>query len=564
MEIQSVPDGRTRGAIVVRLFRPRTKIGNACNAAIVGLHADRRGATAFFTAIIIVSLIGAVGVAVDGTRLVMVKSRLKTAIDAAALVAARDITLAESRTHATNLFWANFGRSSATSTLGYLGTQITKVAVTDVAADTVSVVAEGLFPMTFMQILGISSMPIASSAQAIRAATGLEIALALDNTGSMAGWPIASVITSATELVNILYGNGSKETEQNLWISVVPFSAEVNIGTNRSAWLKPGSNSAGAYMNTAWMGCVMARYDTVDAATGRTNDFTDVPPGAAPFTPFLYPSTAGLYTKTAGKKVISFGDNDWTPGTITESRQSTIAQNTAVGPNLGCPQNRAGGGLAILPETASRTTVLNQINEMVANFRGGTFINLGLQAGWWTISPRWRGAAGWGDATLPLNYGTPYMKKVIVLMTDGNNTWFDYPDRAPGACYASSSSPSGNCPVPNWTGDLSENDGNTDFTAYGRLLSNTMNLPAGQNTQANATANLDAKMSQLCTIIKQTGTIIYTILFNHNGSVTNSTKTLFQNCATTPQHYFLDATADELRASFSKIGGQLASLRISQ
>ena len=395
MEIQFRAHGRPRRAVPLRLFDIRTEIGNACHAAVSRLRADRRAATAVFVAVVIASLIGAIGVAVDGTRLVMVKSRLKTSVDAAALIAARDMTVAGSTTNAANLFWANFGRSAPTSTSGYLSTHITSVTVTDVSSNTVSVVAEGLMPTTFMNIFGIATVPVVSSAQATRAATGVEIALVLDNTGSMAGWPIASVIASANDLVNILYANGTVDTEPNLWVSVVPFSAEVNIGANNTAWLKSGSNTTGAYMNTTWMGCVMARYDTVDAVTGLTNDFTDVPPADAPMTPYLYPSTYGRYTVRDRGTTAYFGDNDWTPSNITEAQQSTIAQNTAVGPNLGCPQNSSGGGLPILPETASRATVLAEINQMVANFRGGTFINLGLQAGWWTLSPRWRGAAGW-------------------------------------------------------------------------------------------------------------------------------------------------------------------------
>ena len=64
---------------------------------------------------------------------------------------------------------------------------------------------------------------------------------------------------------------------------------------------------------------------------------------------------------------------------------------------------------------------------MVPVYRGGTIINLGLQAGWWTLSPNWQGL--WGDPNMPLAYNTPYMKKVIVLMTDGNNEWYDWTGR---------------------------------------------------------------------------------------------------------------------------------------
>ena len=489
-----------------------------------------------------------VGIAVDGIRLYMVQMRLQGAVDAAGLIAARDIGNSASSQNATNLFWANFQRSGPNSTRGFLGTNITSVTVTKVNANTASVQAQGLLPTTFMNIVGVANIPVNSVNQSTRATTGMELALVLDNTGSMAGWPIQAVVSSATQLVNDVYGAPSIDTQPNLFVSVVPFTAEVSIGSSNTAWLKSGSYTAGSYLNGAWKGCVMARYDTTDSATGLTNDFTDVPPGTAPFTPFLYASTYKKYTvKQNGKTVAITGDNDWTATNITENQQATLAQNTAVGPNLGCPQTSTGTALPILPETASQTTVLGTISQMVANFRGGTFINLGLQAGWWTLSPRWRGAAGWGNATLPLDYNTPNMQKVIVLMTDGNNQWYDWPGGAPGAG-----------PSP-WV-----DDGNTDYTAYGRLLDNNMGLAKSQNTAANATANINTKMSQMCTLIKQQGIIIYTILFNHDGSVTSDTETMFENCASSAQDYFLDATATDLQTTFSTIGSQLASLRVSQ
>ena len=71
--------------------------------------------------------------------------------------------------------------------------------------------------------------------------------------------------------------------------------------------------------------------------------------------------------------------------------QEPDAGNTSVGPNLDCPS------LPILPETASKATVTAAINKMVPVYRGGTIISLGLQAGWWTLSPNWQGL--WGIPT---------------------------------------------------------------------------------------------------------------------------------------------------------------------
>ena len=72
--------------------------------------------------------------------------------------------------------------------------------------------------------------------------------------------------------------------------------------------------------------------------------------------------------------------------------------------------------------------MLNAIDEMAPWHRGGTMANLGLAWGWRVLSPKWRGR--WdGDLPeeLPLDYETPNMEKVVVLLTDGNNEWYDWP-----------------------------------------------------------------------------------------------------------------------------------------
>ncbi len=257
---------------------------------------------------------------------------MTAALDAAALNGAREITVSSRNVDIQNLFWANFRRSAPTSTTGMFGTTITSFTITPLDANTLSLSVAGTLPTTFMQLFGIATMPVGATNEVARATYGMELALVLDNTGSMAGWPIQSVITSATDLVNILYGqntNGTyNDTVQNLFVSVVPFAAELNIGPTNAGWLAPGSDvSADAYPpKSPWMGCVMARVKTGD-------DFTDATPAQAPFTPFLYPSTYKKYPVT--------GDDDWIPSNVTDYQQASLPENTAVGPNLGCPTCRS-------------------------------------------------------------------------------------------------------------------------------------------------------------------------------------------------------------------------------
>jgi hypothetical protein len=394
---------------------------------------------------------------------------------------------------------------------------------------------------TLLGVLGIGAVTVNGTATAVAAASGLELAMVLDNTGSMVGSSMTALKLATTNLLDALYGTGN-DTQPNLWVSVVPFTAAVNIGATHANWLVGGAIDQTPYMPSKWMGCVMARTAATGAQDG--DDSNDKTPSQAPMKPFLYQSTYHVYKIISkGTTYYYTGDNDWTvsPNNISEPDDADKSGNNTVGPNLDCPS------LAILPETASRTIVSNTSSHMVAVSRGGTFINLGLQAGWWTLSPNWKGL--WGDANLPLAYNTPYMKKAIVLMTDGNNEWYDWAGGVPGSG-PTQTTPSGG---PAWN-----SDGDADFTAYGRLKSNTLGLAA---SQASITATLNTWMSQMCTTIKQNGIVIYTVLLNNT---TPATVSLFQNCASSTSNYFNTPTGADLQAAFKQIGQDLSNLRISQ
>jgi Flp pilus assembly protein TadG len=526
------------------------------------IHFGRSGSVTMMTGLLAIPLVAMIGLAVDLSRIWLVRSRLQTSLDAAVLVVARDLATGGTSADGINLFWANFGRTSGPSTIGFLGATATTPVVYNPApggpTGSVELTSTATITPAILGVLNIGAVTVSGASTAQSAAFGLELSMVLDNTGSMAGWPITSVISSANDLLGILYG--SSDTQPNLWVSVVPFAAAVNMGNTHTSWLVAGTINQSPYAPSQWMGCVMAR----NAQTGATNgdDSNDAPPSSGHyFEPFLYPSTYHMYPSSAGiqyttgtgknKQTLTYwypGDNDWQTSTWTATGNEPDASNNSVGPNLDCPS------LAILPETASKSAVEAVINQMVPVYRGGTFINLGLQAGWFTISPNWQGL--WGSPTLPLAYGTPYMKKAIVLMTDGNNEWYDWDCGVPGQTPPTSGCPWSTTPptgVPQWTAN-----GDADFTAYGRLLTNTAGV-----SPTNITTTLNTWMSDMCTTIKANGITIYTILFNHD-SISAATQTLFQNCASSPSYYFLSPTDADLQSAFQQIGSDLSTLRLSQ
>ncbi|MCC7426688.1 MAG: pilus assembly protein [Alphaproteobacteria bacterium] len=503
---------------------------------------SRRGTIAMTAGLLAIPVMITVGMGVDLARVFYVRSRLINAVDAGALAGAREITSPTRDNQVRSFFWANFDMTAPNSTIGVLNSSVISLTVTPNADNSnLRVRGEARVPLVFMPIVGIGTWDVAAEAVARRAERQMELALVLDITGSMAtGNRIGALRDAATDLVDIVFGPEAVST--NLRVSVVPYTATVNLGPTRSAWLGGGVDYT-QYQNSpfGWKGCVEARH------TGG-NDMNDAPPAVAPFTPFLWRSTSTTNYMTPAPARRITGDNEWQPNTITEQNQHTLG-NRARGPNLGC-------GLPVLPLTDTKANAQNLIAQFVPTYRGGTMANLGLQAGWFTISPNWRGL--WGDPARPFDYNANFTDKVVVLMTDGNNEWYDWPGEsatglsgAPGQYW----DPQAN----NGNGATRTFNGDADYTAYGRLLENRLGLAA--NTRANATTEINRRMGLLCDAMKRQGIIMYTITFANNNAATQN---LYRACASQASFYFNSPSDSDLRNAFREIGRQLANLRLSR
>jgi Flp pilus assembly protein TadG len=140
-----------------------------------------------------IPLIIAAGIAIDTGRAYMVKVRLGSALDAAALAVGSQSneTSAQLTTNLENYFYNNYCKSvptgssvtqCATTVAGE--TNVTVQATTSITAATVTYQAQATVPMTLMQLVGISNTTVSVTAQTTKF-PGMEIALVLDNTGSM-------------------------------------------------------------------------------------------------------------------------------------------------------------------------------------------------------------------------------------------------------------------------------------------------------------------------------------------------------------------------------------------
>lgn len=345
---------------------------------------DERGVAAPIIALAFTAIISSVGASIDYARAQMAQAKLSDTLDAAALAAGSIVNAQPTQveTMANNYFNVNFPQ-------GYMDATISPLQfVNNTEGNPPIITASATIPTIFMGIVGINTMTVNAHTEIARASSGLELVLVMDNTGSMAGQKLTELKASATDLVNILFGNSA--TKDDLWIGLVPFAQSVNIGSSHSSWLDGTTFDWGP---TSWGGCV-------DAQTGSKDEGDDPPTTTAnKLRAYYWPSDSNNTWRTVSKK------GKVTYSTITSTR----------GPNAYCSKE-------VTPMTNQKSTILAGINAMTAN--GNTHVNLGAVWGWRMLSPKWRGL--WGGTMnaneLPLDYGTEKMTKVAIILTDGQNT----------------------------------------------------------------------------------------------------------------------------------------------
>ncbi len=333
------------------------------------------GASIVLVGLSLMLLLLVTGVAVDIGRIYAVQEKAQSAADAALLgaVATLSTNVPDYQTEVRSLFDANYPASYMGSTIqNFTAVSSPDNTVFDVSFDVV-------LPMAIMQLFGDTDNTIRIAAQVTKPPSELprtEVALVVDNTGSMAGSKIAGLKTAAHKMMEILFAG--KPSLPNLHVSFVPYDVAVNIGTARRDWIQPD---------------FQAGYDAMVAG---------VPSGGW----------------VANRK------NDYTPNAFVDV--SDEPPTTATGlfriptsnPVRGCPADLPVKNLAPMKFGMNvKSDIDDAIDAMVIS--GCTRINVGLMWGWFTLSPKWQGV--WDGSIRPEPAG-PGVDKFMVLMTDGENT----------------------------------------------------------------------------------------------------------------------------------------------
>ncbi|MEM6462211.1 MAG: TadE/TadG family type IV pilus assembly protein [Pseudomonadota bacterium] len=181
---------------------------------------------AFATAVIFLS----VGLAVEYSHSINIKTRVTNALDAATLATARaisvgDITEAQAPKYLEDVFIANIGETKLSGSPYTL-----KNIKIDTVAQTVSAQANYDQDLDFISVgTAAQTQKIGSQSAATYGMSDVEVAMVLDVTGSMSGAKIVALREAAALGVSELLSVNSPGDEK-VRISLVPYSYGVNVG----------------------------------------------------------------------------------------------------------------------------------------------------------------------------------------------------------------------------------------------------------------------------------------------------------------------------------------------
>jgi hypothetical protein len=241
------------------------------------------------------------------------------------------------------------------------------------------IAASAQVPVKFTNIFGKSEIDISATSEAVWGIHKLNLALALDNTGSMAqSGKMDALKTAAHNLLSTL--ENAKHQPGDIKVSIVPFATDVNVGTDKvnATWIDWSDWEA------ANGTCSSSFYHSQSSCTshGRT------------WTPAAHSTWNGcVYDRDQSNDVGNTATVAGTPATMYRAHQ---ADN--------CPA-------AMIPLSEDWAALNAKVDAMTPT--GNTNVTIGMQVAWQTLT-----AADPFDAPAKASD----LDKVLIVLTDGTNT----------------------------------------------------------------------------------------------------------------------------------------------
>ena len=548
-----------------------SRVGHRTKGLIGRLARAREGGVAMMFALALppICMMGVCGV--DIHRASTVRAQLQDALDAAALSAARsnETTDAGIRAVGMRALRANLAafpdvtlREAASYTDFDLNADGSVVAKAEV--DVEALVAD-MF-LGDMMTVGVDSTVFRSNYR-------VEVALVIDNTGSMgSGGKLEAAQEAAANLVERLAEAAERSVEEEaVRISLVPFSMTVRVhegfasrsnrsGASALGWLSRSTSHTGSTGETGlfstgvdrfaildtlrigWGGCIESRpypYDVQDTAPTSGNQSTMFVPYFSPDSPdeddipgdntwqrYSYDNDYLNDWQSAVSSSWRFDNNahrleTWSERLRHSSKYARNRLRSGIGTNLG--PNQGCGLEPVVRLTEDYDQVLESIWDMRAT--GNTNVPMGLMWGWHTLSPR----APFADGR---PYGEERLQKIVILLTDGDNV-----------------------------NSTTNNPDNSNYSGVGLIwqgrLGSDMDVASSAQRRAD---RMDERLLELCENMRDQEIMIYTV----GVQVSSNAQNLLRQCATEDDMFYNVTNTGGIESAFDRIAGSIENLRIAQ
>jgi Flp pilus assembly protein TadG len=553
------------------------------------LSRDSSGTVALMFGLLVIPLTGAVGLAIDFGRVYSVMARSQTALDAAALAAGRvaQIEKVETLAKASAAATAFFDQAKPTDVISAnlqfspnsLQTEFTVTATAWVRTPFLSVlyilnhqVADADAP-AICHGNRYACIKAVSTATAVLQVGGdsqsnVEVSLILDLTGSMCAGgaqpctsssKIDPLKAAAKDLIDIVVWNDQSEYTSK--VALVPYSQAVNVGAYATQARGPiaapkvitaatktnpvvvtadahGFSNGDIVYITGVSGMTQLNNREFTVSNKTTNTFRLSGVNGTGYS--TYASGGDAFCTTVGCQYFRFinaQDNQKRHTVSTCATERTGAHKytdaapstVLLGLNYPGPTNLCLAS-TILPLTNDKVSLKSSIDGLQA--AGSTGGHIGVAWGWYMLAPNfgyiWPAVsqpAPYSDTQVINSKGLPKLKKIAVLMTDGEYN----------SAYCN--------------GVISQDSTTGSGSAAEKIACNSPNGHAFDQAQSQ------------CANMKAAGVEVFTVGFDIVDD--QRARDLVNNCATDASHVYLASTGDALKQAFRDIALKISTLRLT-
>jgi hypothetical protein len=457
---------------------------------------DDEAAVGIIFGLALVPMMGLTGVAIDYSRSAAVRNELQVAVDATSLALAKDSVIESSAQYnirAQAVFNGNWNSR--------FGATLQSLTVTK-GTDKFKVDAKARVDFAVMSIFGVTGGDVSATATSGWGLNKIEIALVLDNTGSM-GWSNKMQELKKALCGDQTCGNLNPSTgfvkkmkdaavlNDQIRVSLVPFDTTVRVPAATQASIISGAPLSSTFSYTGAGYCAsnpttarrvtFVRFADRDKDTISSNrDASNNPVGTG--------CGVGRVTQSTWQGCLwdrdQFNSLDTKPSGVDFTDVQTLY------PAVTCRSNNLARMMSFVDVKTSSSSLISALATMQPS--GNTNLTIGVNWGTNMLTP----GLSLSTAAAP----QPNLQRFMILLTDGDNT---------------------------------------------------------ENRQTGSSSAINARAKLACTNAKAQGITIYAI------RVIEGNQALLKDCSSGPGYYYEVANASQIDSVFSAIASKINAIRLT-